>query len=121
MAELHKLVVILKSLSDETRFKIISLLLSHNYCVRALANRLQISEAAVSQHLQILRKSGLVKGEKKGYWTHYIVQREVLNKVADDLKELAAIQINKDTCTRSFSNKQGCCCNNNGGDVDEYC
>jgi len=33
---------------------------------------------AVSQHIQILRKSGFLKGEKRGYWTHYSVERSHL-------------------------------------------
>ena len=40
----------LKALSDETRMKLVILLLKNNYCVRALAKELKISEAAVSQH-----------------------------------------------------------------------
>lgn len=86
---LQEIVLLLKALADDTRYKIISLLLSHDFCVGALAKRLQISDAAVSQHLQVLRKAGLVKGEKKGYWTHYTVQKDVLNKAADSLRELA--------------------------------
>ena len=88
MFRLQEIVLLLKALADETRYKIISLLLSHDFCVGALAKRLQISDAAVSQHLQVLRKAGLVKGEKKGYWTHYTVQKNVLNKVADSLRKL---------------------------------
>ena len=56
---------ILKALADETRIKILTLLLTHDFCVGALANKLSLSEAAISQHLQLLRKTGLVKGEKK--------------------------------------------------------
>lgn len=80
-----------KALGDETRFKILRLLLSHDLCVGALAKRLRISEGAISQHLQVLRKAGLVQGEKRGYWTHYAVQTDMLVKIADDLKKMAAI------------------------------
>jgi ArsR family transcriptional regulator, arsenate/arsenite/antimonite-responsive transcriptional repressor len=79
----------LKSLADETRLQIITLLLCHDLCVGALAHRLGVSKAAVSQHLQILRRAGLVKGEKRGYFTHYIVERHVLKRVADELIQMA--------------------------------
>ncbi len=79
-----------KALGDETRFKILSLLLNHDLCVGALAKRLKISEAAVSQHLQVLRKAGFVRGEKRGYWTHYAVQTAKLLRIADDLQKIAA-------------------------------
>jgi DNA-binding transcriptional ArsR family regulator len=75
----------LKALADERRFQIINLLLTHDLCVGALAQRLGISKPAVSQHLQVLRKAGLVIGEKRGYWTHYAVKRAVLSRIADEL------------------------------------
>jgi len=82
-------VFVLKALADETRFRMIHLLLTHDLCVGALADHLSLSKAAVSQHLQILRKAGLVKGEKRGYWTHYGVNRGAIHEIADMLKETA--------------------------------
>ncbi|MBN1383210.1 MAG: winged helix-turn-helix transcriptional regulator [Deltaproteobacteria bacterium] len=79
----------LKILGDPQRFKIIKLLLGHNLCVGALAQHLGISKPAISQHLQVLRKAGLVKGEKRGYWTHYIVEREILKEMANALVDMA--------------------------------
>ena len=77
------------------------LLLRYNFCVGALAQNLGISKAAVSQQLQILRKAGLVKGEKRGYWTHYSVERESLNKLAEELIELGKGQeIHRYGCQR---------------------
>jgi ArsR family transcriptional regulator len=75
----------LKALADETRFRIINLLLTHDLCVGALAGRLDMSKAAVSQHLQILRKAGLVRGEKRGYWTHYSVDKSAIHRIAENL------------------------------------
>lgn len=80
---------VLKMLADETRFKIIQLLLSHDLCVGALASRLGISRAAVSQHLRLLKEHGLVRGEKRGYWTHYAVNREKLAETAALLNGMA--------------------------------
>lgn len=82
--------MVLKALADETRFKIISLLLNHDLCVGGLARRLNISEAAASQHLQILRKAGIIKGEKRGYYTHYWVNREALQNVSEKILALAS-------------------------------
>ncbi|WP_394707987.1 ArsR/SmtB family transcription factor [uncultured Desulfosarcina sp.] len=84
------LIKVIKALADERRLKILQLLTTNDLCVGALAKHLSISKPAVSQHLQILRKAGLVKGEKRGYWTHYIVEREALNQVASQISELAA-------------------------------
>jgi DNA-binding transcriptional ArsR family regulator len=80
----------LKALADEKRLKILKMLLSSDLCVGALANHLGISKPAVSQHLQILRKAGFVRGEKRGYWTHYMVDRQALVRIATELNELSA-------------------------------
>ena len=87
------LVQSLKALSDENRMKILVMLLNSDLCVGALANCVGISKPAVSQHLRILRKAGLVRGEKRGYWTHYSVDRTALTKIAKEINALAAKDI----------------------------
>lgn len=95
---------ILKAIADETRFRILNLLLTHDLCVGALASRVGVSKAAISQHLQILRKAGLVTGEKRGYWTHYAVQRSLLQGIAHTLAEAASRTISADAvCPRVSS------------------
>ena len=86
-----ELVNMLKALSDDTRYRLVNLLLKHDFCVGALAARLNISESAVSQHLKILRDAGIVKGDKRGYYTHYYVDRERLKEAADQIIELSRI------------------------------
>ncbi len=84
--------LVLKAIADKTRMKILSLLLRHNYCVRALARKLELSEGAVSQHLKILRDAGLLIGEKKGYFMHYDVDRGVLHALAAEIDGLASLE-----------------------------
>lgn len=79
----------IKAIADETRLEIINNLLVKNYCVKALAKDMDISESAVSQHLKILRNADLVLGEKKGYFVHYMVKREKLHEIAEAIEELA--------------------------------
>lgn len=78
-----------KALADENRMLILRLLLRRNCCVRALSRQLDISEAAVSQHLKVLREAGLILGEKSGYFTHYTVNRPALQVLSDMLSEMA--------------------------------
>lgn len=86
---MEDLVLLLRAMADENRFRILKLLLTHDLCVGALASRIGITRAAVSQHLQILRRAGLVRGEKRGYWTHYAVQRKVLKQMGGGLSEMS--------------------------------
>ncbi|MGD1154079.1 MAG: metalloregulator ArsR/SmtB family transcription factor [Syntrophales bacterium] len=102
-------VQIFKTLADETRFKLIKLLLTHDLCVGALAKHLSISEAAVSQHLKFLREVGLVRGDKRGYWTHYTVEKEKLHELAGLLRELTDLQPCPESfCIKKLNNKIDC-------------
>ncbi len=80
---------ILKTIADETRMKIVTLLLQRNYCVRGLSRQLDISGPAVSQHVKVLCEAGLLTGQNQGYFMHYDVDREALRALARELLELA--------------------------------
>lgn len=96
-------VPLLKALADGTRYDIVQLLLSHDLCVRGLSHRLGVSDAAISQHLQLLRRAGLVKGEKRGYWTHYSVERDKLREIAGTLGNMADQGVSPECiCLRSL-------------------
>lgn len=91
---------VLKVLGDVNRFRILRLLLEFDLCVDALAERLDISKSGVSQHLKRLREAGLVRGEKRGYFTHYVVERERLRELGAGLSGLA--EIPKSRCSASM-------------------
>jgi ArsR family transcriptional regulator, arsenate/arsenite/antimonite-responsive transcriptional repressor len=102
-------VQMLKALADETRFNLLNLLLTHDLCVGALARHLKISEAAVSQHLKYLREAGLVKGEKRGYWTHYMVAKERLIELAELLRGLTNLMpCTEAVCIKKLNSKIDC-------------
>ncbi|MFC2014005.1 ArsR/SmtB family transcription factor [Chloroflexota bacterium] len=85
-------------LADPTRLKLLRLLLKQRepdaLCVNALAYHLGVTQPAVSQHLKLLKKAGLVKGEKRGYRVHYFVKREALNKAQELISQ--ALQISEE-------------------------
>jgi ArsR family transcriptional regulator len=67
----QELVAIFKSLSDETRLRIIRLLHQGELCVCDLVTALDMVQPKVSFHLRILREAGLIRDRKEGRWTHY--------------------------------------------------
>jgi len=81
-------VKVLKALSNDTRLKIVQILSKQPLCVNALAYRLDMSQPAVSQHLKVLENAGLVKGNKHGYWVHYSLVTENLQKCAAFIQDL---------------------------------
>jgi len=83
-----KLARIFKVLSVDTRVRMIELLKRRSLCVNALARSLEISPAAVSQHLRVLRDADIVSADKRGYFVHYRVNNATLaqwNKAAKRL------------------------------------
>ncbi|MFO7883740.1 MAG: metalloregulator ArsR/SmtB family transcription factor, partial [Desulfobacteraceae bacterium] len=71
---------VFKILSVETRVRMIDLLRQRSLCVNALARALNISPAAVSQHLRILRDANVVIAEKRGYFVHYRINEQTLER-----------------------------------------
>jgi DNA-binding transcriptional ArsR family regulator len=89
--EIEKAARVFKVLSVETRVRMIELLKRRSLCVNALAKNLNITPAAVSQHLRVLRDADLVIANKQGYFVHYRVNEDTLadwNQTAKQILEL---------------------------------
>ena len=80
MSDPDKIARIFKVLSVESRVRIVQLLKERALCVNALAKMLNITPAAVSQHLRVLRNTEIVKAEKRGYYVHYCLNKETLKR-----------------------------------------
>jgi len=91
---------ILKALCEPKRFLLLQLMADRGYCVRALARLSYLSESAVSQHLKALREAGLVYGVKKGYYTHYCLDKDALGSVIDELARIRDTE--RKPCDRPF-------------------
>lgn len=88
MRDAKRIARVFKALSSDARVLILQLLKERSLCVGALAARLNISSAAVSQHLRVLRYAELVVPDKRGYYVHYRLNRKTLEQwrqVAEDL------------------------------------
>jgi DNA-binding transcriptional ArsR family regulator len=67
------------ALADPTRLRLIQALARQSaqepLCVHALAERLGVSQPAVSQHLRVLRNLGIVRAERRGPRVHYFLDQ----------------------------------------------
>lgn len=79
---MENIVQAFKALGDENRLKILIILSQRRICGKGIARHLGLSEAAVSQHLKILREADLIYGEKHGYYVHYNLREEKLQELA---------------------------------------
>ena len=95
MDKTEKQADIFKALSDPTRLRLVKLLNECEpgicsggpLCVNALANRLGVTQSAVSQHLRILRQAGLVSGARRGSFMHYSLDLDGLKKYRAALRD----------------------------------
>jgi len=82
---------IFKILGVETRVKILDLLKNRGPLgAKELARTLNITVAAISQHLKILKQAGLLRSERKGYWIPYSINEDALEKCRALLLEVCS-------------------------------
>lgn len=86
---------VFKAIGDETRIKILVLLSKKNICAKGIAKHLQISEAAVSQHIKILKEVNLIVGYKRGYHIIYDLNKKALEEAIEFINVL----ITDDICS----------------------
>ena len=60
-----------KTLSDPTRIRVLLALRDGELCVCELCDALDVTQSTLSSHLQVIRKSGLVKTRREGKWMYY--------------------------------------------------
>jgi DNA-binding transcriptional ArsR family regulator len=80
--EMKQLTRFFKALGDETRLCLVALLTQQDpgraLCVGRLAQELDVTPSAVSQHLRVLKDLSLVQAERRGYRIHYFLDSERL-------------------------------------------
>ena len=73
-----------RALSDETRLRILNLLLERECCVCEVMQALGISQTRASRNLGILENAGLVHSRRDGLWvTHYLDEEGMSEYAAD--------------------------------------
>ena len=65
-----------KALADETRQRILEMLLEREMCVSEIVEAFHISQPTVSHHLDVLRRFGLLTSCKHGKQVYYATNRE---------------------------------------------
>ena len=75
----------LEALGNPYRREIVQLLATRSRSVQEIADRLPISRPAVSRHLSVLSRAGLVADEQVGTRRLYRLEREYLTRVWSDV------------------------------------
>lgn len=98
MKRSDELVLLFKALGDPTRLKILDLLKSRGQsccdliarderglCACDIETAVGLSQAAISHHMGLLRRAGLVEAEKRGRWMYYRRNEAALAGLAETL------------------------------------
>jgi len=109
---LSKMEGLFKALADETRLRILGLLLTGEVCVCHIHESLRISQPKASRHLAYLRRAGLVETRRDGLWVHYRLAKSadpVLGTVEDAVTHALGHldEVRKDA--GRLEKRTGCC------------
>ena len=63
--------MVMKSVADPTRLRILKVLEAGEMCVCQIVAILELSQSTISKHLFLLRMAGLVKERQERKWVHY--------------------------------------------------
>jgi ArsR family transcriptional regulator, arsenate/arsenite/antimonite-responsive transcriptional repressor len=92
---MRNLVGILKSLSDETRLRILNMLFERECCVCEIIQVLGMSQPRVSHHLSAMYNAGLLKMRRQGLFALYSIDwdgidtntSEIIRAVRKDMEQ----------------------------------
>jgi ArsR family transcriptional regulator len=72
--KIDKMTLLLKALAHPTRLEILAFLRERDSeCVCKIYESLNLEQSNISQHLRILKNSGVLISKKKGSWVHYSI------------------------------------------------
>jgi ArsR family transcriptional regulator len=103
---------VFKALADETRLRILGLLLTGEVCVCHIHESLKIPQSKASRHLAYLRRSGLVDTRRDGLWIHYRLGRApdpVLAAIVDAVRHALAHLDGVKRDAERLQRRTGCC------------
>ena len=71
----------MKALSDSTRREILEMLKKEKMSAGEICERFDISDAAISRHLSVLKEADLVRDERDGKYIYYELNASVLEEI----------------------------------------
>ncbi len=85
---MQDLIKAMKALSDETRLRILKVLLERECCVCEIMQALDISQSRASRNLGILEDTGFLRARRDGVWIVYSVDWQSANRYVTSLAKL---------------------------------
>ncbi|MCF8524226.1 MAG: metalloregulator ArsR/SmtB family transcription factor [Aquiluna sp.] len=76
----------LKAVADPTRLQILAMIAAsedQESCVCNLTEPLDLTQPTISHHLKKLAEAGLIRGERRGTWVWYSLNKERWSQIAN--------------------------------------
>ncbi len=70
---MRELLAATKALGDESRLRILRLVMEREICVCQIIETMRLAPSTVSKHLLLLKQAGFLESRKRGRWIHYRV------------------------------------------------
>ncbi|WP_461206684.1 ArsR/SmtB family transcription factor [Clostridium sp. DL1XJH146] len=99
---MDRLIDFFKIVSDETRFRIVSLLAQEELCVCEMCGVLELSQPKISKHLAKLRDKGFVIGKRKEQFVFYSLKIEdeslvnLIKNIVDNIEKYPQLKIDSE-------------------------
>ena len=87
--DFNNLKIIFKGLADETRLRIVRVLIRGQFNVNEICEILDIKQSRASRHLNILHSAGIINSSREGTWVYYSADLEKNPLIKQILKILA--------------------------------
>lgn len=102
-----------RALGDETRWRIVRLVIDRALCVCELADILEMPQSSVSSHVQIIRKAGLLESERCGKWTYFRIHPNhfpLLNRIIETFPHSPEHKADLKKTKARLTNRENSCC-----------
>lgn len=102
------LIDIFKALSEESRLRILSVLLTRQMCVCEIEESLDLTQSNASRHLKVLKECGILDSEKKAQWAYYSISENFKNEHSDLWNYLQVKLKELSTYEKDYSESEKC-------------
>jgi len=75
-----------QALADETRQRILEMLLEREMCVSEIAEAFPMSQPTISHHLDVLKRLGLLTSRKQGKQVYYATDQKQVVRCCGQLR-----------------------------------
>ena len=86
--QVNEIVTLAKALAHPQRLKFLSVIGSKEVCVCKLVGVSELSQPAISHHLNILARAGLLRRRRKGRFNHYQANPRLIKQMVNQVQEL---------------------------------